>query len=258
MIDMHSHVIHDVDDGSETFEESMKILERAANNGIKAMFATSHFLEGKLLAKAEDVIKKTESLNKSAEANNLDIKVFTGHEIYLDHQILDHLASKRALTLNNSRYVLIELPMLSPIQDLENILFDMTIKGFVPIIAHPERYVYVQRHPEILGKWINCGALIQVNIPSLMGKYGQESKVTAEVILRRQMCHFIGTDVHKGQSRVLNVQNTLEKIALLVGNNYEDIIINNPMKVIHDEPIEVFEIIEEKQSIFKRIRKLIG
>lgn len=259
MIDMHSHIVFDVDDGSDSLEESLAIIKRASKKGIHTMFATSHYIEGSMTAKANAVKDKLEILRSKLKEEHIDVQLLCGHEVFLDHESIDHVKSGKALSLNDSRYILVELPMLNELNNLEDILFDMTIKGYVPIIAHPERYTYVQRDINRIRKWIDSGALLQLNLPSFHNKYGDVARKTAEEMLKRQMYHFVGSDVHAYKSRALSIDDPLNKVKSLVSNSvYMDMIENNPKKVIQNDSIEPFDILELKPSFFKKMKKLIG
>ena len=259
MIDMHSHIVFDVDDGSDSLDESLAIIKRAYIKGIKAMFATSHYIDGSMTAEASEVKDKLEILRSKLKEENIEMELLCGHEVFLDHEIIDHVKSGKALSLNDSRYILVELPMMNELTNLEDILFDMTIKGYVPIIAHPERYSYVQRDINCVRKWIDSGALLQLNLPTFHNKYGDIARKTAEEILERQMYHFVGSDVHVYKSRALSIEEPLSRVKSIVGEAiYMDMVENNPTKVIQNDTIEPFEVLELKTSFFKRMRKLIG
>jgi len=258
MIDLHSHIIFDVDDGSETLEESIGIIKKAQQRGIKGMFATPHYMPG-MMADKDNVKMKLEELKRKLLVESVNMQLYLGHELYVDYSTLKDLYQGKVLTLNNSRYVLIELPMATPLVELEEILFEMSLKSYVPIIAHPERYVYLQKNICIAEKWIKKGALLQLNLPSVYGKFGESAKRTAMKLLRRNMYHFVGTDVHALQSASLTISSPLNQIKRIVGDEIlNDMIHNNPIKVIENKVIEPFIIRQNKFSFIELIRNRIG
>jgi len=256
MIDIHSHIVFDVDDGSDSIEESIRIIRKAQERGIKGMFATPHFIEGSMTAEANEVKAKVDILKDRLKAENITMPIYTGHEIYLDFDSLTHLKNGKSLTLNNTRYVLVELPMQETLNNLDDILFEFTMRGFTPIIAHPERYVYVQKNLDVVRKWIELGVLTQINLSTLYGRYGEDVKKTAIKMLKRQMYHLVGTDVHSSQSSALSVAAPLGRMKEIVGENmYDEIVHNNPQKLIENRLINPFEIIPAKRPILDLFKK---
>lgn len=259
MIDIHSHILHEVDDGSENIDESINIIKRAKRHGIEAMFATPHYLSNGFESDVKNNSDKLDEIKKRLVKENIDMNIYIGNEIFLDYEILDYLEENKATSLNGSRYVLIELPMMQVPNYLENSVFNMKINGMIPIIAHPERYAYIQRDLGVIERWVELGALMQLNLSSLTGRYGEEVNKVAIKMLERDMYHFVGSDVHKFNSKSLSVENTLEQVKAIVGNKrYEEIVNINGQKIISNEIIEAHEIKGEKKSFLKKIISFIG
>jgi len=222
------------------------------------MFATSHYMEG-MKAEKDDVIKKLDTLRIRLESEGIRMPLYSGHELFIDHEAAYNLYEGKVLTLNDSRYVLVELPMMHQINKLNDILFDLVMKGFVPIIAHPERYAYIQKDLDIARGWVNKGFLLQVNLPTFYGKYGEDAKKTAIKMLKRHMYHFVGTDVHSARSTALSIAAPLSKIREIVGESvYEDMVQHNPECVVYNKAIEPFKIKEVEFSLLDMIRNRIG
>jgi len=258
MIDIHSHIVFDIDDGSKSMEESIAILRRANERGIHGMFATPHFMEG-MYANKDEVLSKIDVLKEKLRDENINMQIYPGHELYIDDNAVQLLNDGKVLTLNNSRYVLVEFPFMTQLVNLESILFDLTLKNYVPIIAHAERYIYVQKDINVAKAWIERGYLLQLNLPTFYGKYGSEAKKTAIKMLKRNMFHFVGTDVHAYNSTALSVASPLKQIREIVDLDvYKDITINNAIRVANDKEIVPFEIKESKFSILDMIRNRIG
>lgn len=256
MIDMHSHIVFDVDDGSESLEESIEMIRTAKERGIKAMFATPHFIEGSMTAESIEVNERLAILRRELKKQAIDMPIYCGHEIFLDYDSLAHLKEGLSLSLNNTKYVLMEMPMQFPLNNLEDILFEFTVNGYVPIIAHPERYLYVQEDIDKVARWIKLGVLFQMNLTTMYGRYGQAAKKTAIKMLKRQMYHFVGTDVHSNTSTALSIATPLKRVRDIVGDEvYNDIVCSNPQMVIENRDIHAFEPVKGKFSfpnIFRR------
>ena len=249
MIDIHSHILPNVDDGAEDIEESIAMARIYLDNGIEKVIATPHYIEGFENSSKDENMIALEKLKEALYKEGLDLDVYIGNEIYTTMDMFALLAEGRVATLNNSRYVLIEFPMLDMPMSTDNIIYELLLKGYVPIIAHPERNRNIIEDPNILYEFINKGALAQLNLPSLEGKYGERIKTTGEILLRHNMIHFVGTDAHSKDRRAPNVKNSLSLLEGIVDSKtFEEITYLNPSKVIEDETFEPSVPIEYKES----------
>src|SRR5699024_3168197 len=137
-----------------------------------------------------------ENLKRELNKRDLDLGVFLGNEVYISMDIMENIFKGTLSTLNNTRYLLLEFSMYDIPLYIESLLYEMQLQGIVPIIAHPERNAKIIGDPNILYNFIENGALAQLNIPSIEGKYGSRVKETAEILLTHGMVHFLGTDTH--------------------------------------------------------------
>lgn len=248
MIDMHSHIIYDVDDGSKSLEQSIEMIKLASEHGVEGIFSTSHYIEG-MYTPASVIKERIEVLRKHLKEKNIAVDLFVGHELYIDNKALEALYAGKVLSLNESRYVLIEFPMSSGIYNIHDIIFEMTIKGYKPIIAHPERYHYIQENIDKVMDWIELGAYCQLNLPSLLGKYGEAVKKTALKLLKKQMYHFVGSDMHRPMTKYA-VDKALKILKKKTNKTTFDKMTKlNGLCVVEDKDIEAFEI---KKSLFIR------
>ncbi len=263
MIDIHSHILPNVDDGAEDMEESIAMGKICLDNGIEKVIATPHYIEGFENSSKEINMKVLEELRQALEREGLELDIYIGNEIYVDMNILKLLKEGKLATLNNSRYILLEFPMFDMPIYAYDIVYNLLLKGYIPIIAHPERNRNIVDNPNILYEFINKGALAQLNLPSLEGKYGERIRTTAETLLQHNMIHFVGTDAHSKGKRSPQVENSLQLLKDLVDQKtFEEITYLNPSKVIEDELIKpdapikykepggFFEFIKGKINIF--------
>lgn len=229
MLDIHSHILYGIDDGSRTKEESIELLRYLESQGVKKIIVTPHYIENTLY---EATILKKKKIIKELEKET-NIKLYIGNEVYFSDKTLDLLKEKKLSCLNDSRYLLIELPMSSKIKDLDEMIFDLTISGIVPIIAHPERYSYVQNDIKYLDKLKESGALFQSNYGSLTGTYGKKSEKTIKKLLKNGYISFMGTDIHHIDHKT-DIELASKKLRKIVKNEkiVEDITTNNIQKVI--------------------------
>ena len=255
MIDMHCHILPAVDDGSNSLEESIEMARIAWNNGIDTIIATPHYIQDAKPFNRNHNSEVLEVFKKELMINKIGIEILLGNEVYVTPDAVKLLEMGEMATLNDSRYVLMEFPMMDIPLYVESLIYELKLKGFIPVIAHPERNAKIIENPNILHSYISKGALAQTNIPSVLGKYGEDIQETAKILLKHDMVHFLGTDAHTCKARSLKPEKTLKIIEDMIGKErvYE-MAIKNPKLVIEDRDIEIREPI--KYSPKKGIRKL--
>lgn len=255
MFDFHSHIIHGVDDGSQSLEESLSILRSASKAGIKKMVATPHYIKGSMDEDVSVLHDKLDILRQALHDNNIDIEVFLGNEIYVDIDMTDYLTNGECSSINKSRYVLIELPFSCEINQLEDIIFELKLKEYIPVLAHPERYEFVHNDLGKLTKLIELGVLVQLNLGSLSGMYGKSIKKTAQLLVDQQMVHFIGTDVHRAKSRALDIEPSLQYLkGKWPEKMFDAVVFNNAEAVVNGGIVMRHEMktIKKKRKWVKR------
>lgn len=252
MIDIHNHIMYGIDDGCKTLEETLEVLKEAYENGIHSIILTPHYIKGsKFEANNLEKNKLLKEIKAKANEKDINVKLFIGNEVYIENNMLDLLEKKEIASLNNSRYLLFELPMGSEINNLSEIIFNLRIANIVPIIAHPERYFQFQKNPELLIPLIEQGCLFQGNLGSLSGYYGKEVKKTLLTMLKHNYIHFIASDVHHPESHYLIYNEIYKTLDETVGKEsaYELTEIN-PQHIIDNKTIEIKEPKPIKKSFF--------
>lgn len=232
MKDIHSHILPGIDDGSRSIEESINLLDRLYNNGVTDIILTPHYIENsKYNCNNQNKMKLLQELKSQYTKINL----YLGNEVYITENILDLLKNDEIMTLNHSRYLLIELPMHSEIKNLDSIIFELMRNNIIPIIAHPERYLYVQKNIHYFDEFIEMGVLLQGNYESLFNKYGSKSKKTLQKLLKNDAITFLGSDIHRINhtsnieslnKKLMKIVKDKEKIANLIDKNIEKVINN--------------------------------
>ena len=211
MIDIHSHIISGIDDGSKNTEMTIKMLEMAEESGTTDIVATPHFMRGRFEVTYKEVIDEVENLKKLAKENSININIYSGQEVYYSRNILEYYNQGMIGTINNTRYMLIEFPMLEfNIEEAINTLYELQIRGIVPIIAHPERYKQFIKNPSQINLLIKEGMLFQVNAGSINGDFGRDVKKTAIKYLNNNIYSFIGSDAHRDKGRNTDIKNVIE------------------------------------------------
>ncbi|MTI71999.1 MAG: capsular biosynthesis protein [Firmicutes bacterium] len=240
MYDMHCHILPGVDDGADSFETSIKMIKISKKNGFKGIFATPHYVDNTTYNNTKLIKENFLKLKDKIKKQGIDIDIYIGNEVYVVPNLIKLFEKGFVYTLNNSRYMLIEFPMLDNPYFIESLIYDLKVKGIVPIIAHPERYKMIISNPNVLFKFIKQGALVQINLPSLKGSYGPIIKDTAKILIEHDMLHFIGTDAHSFNRRTPNVEKSLDEFKAIVSNDkFKKILYENPKAVINDKEIKI-------------------
>ena len=234
MIDLHSHIIPNVDDGSKTFDESIEILNEAKKVGFSDVILTSHFIPEYNETKIEELISLKEDLQKNCDS----IKLHSGMEVYITERIEKLLNNKKILTLAGSNYLLMELPLSNHVNYFEYVIYVLQSKNIIPIIAHPERYLEVQKNYKLVEEYIEKGCLIQCNYASILGYYGKDAQKTVKKLLKEKLVNFLGSDCHRKGSNYLNIPKAVKKIIKIIGEEeFYKISTTNPQRILNNEEI---------------------
>jgi len=256
MIDIHCHIVPNIDDGAKSLEDALEMAKIAYSEGIRKIINTSHYHPDFKYKKGEELLKSIKEFNYILKSNNIDIEVCIGNELYYSEDIIEIIEQKEFYTLNNSKYLLIEFPPMRFPKNIVDIIYEIKIRGYIPILAHVERYKEVQENVNLIYECINEGALIQVNASSIIGKNGKEAKQVSEILLDNNMIHFIATDAHSSQRRRPVIKETYKYVSNKYGvRNAEILFIENPSKVIKDEDINIKSPIKYKKpkGFFKNL-----
>lgn len=235
MIDFHSHILPNIDDGSSSIEESINILKEAKEAGFTKIISTSHYIEEYY---ESDEKERTELL-KNIEKNYQDIELYLGNEIYITDQMIELVKEGKASTINNSKYILFELPMNTKTMLTKEMVYRIIENGNIPIIAHPERYSYVQYNPEYVEELAEMGAMFQANYGSIIGMYGEKAKKTVKKLLKQDLIQFLGSDVHRTNQIYPLIPKAIKKISKVISEEkIKELTVMNPQKVLDNEEIE--------------------
>ena len=241
MIDIHTHVLPGFDDGATSLAESIEMVNLAETDGIGAIFATPHsaFLVGKNYGKAE-IEKAVSDLQRESRRQHSQVKVLPGIEVHLSPEIVQDIDAGKAFPLNDSHYLLLELPFVSYPLNTEQVIVTLRqVRGLVPIIAHPERLDYFQQDPDALRKLVELGALIQLTAGSLTGRFGSRSLQTSQIMLAHGWVHFLASDAHDNTYRTPNLSAALEAAVEMIGMEAaQALVAGNPQAVLDDREIE--------------------
>ena len=170
---------------------------------------------------------------------NININLYLGNEAYISENYIDLIKQHEIMTINNTRYLLLEFPLGNMFRNTKEILYELIVAGCVPILAHPERYKIFQRHPDYIEEYLRMGVLLQGNYKSLFGKYGSDAKKTLKYFLKRGWITFLGSDTHHEED--FDIKKLERKLKSIVKDQeiVEDLLENNFDKVINDLDIGI-------------------
>ncbi|HMA59751.1 MAG TPA: CpsB/CapC family capsule biosynthesis tyrosine phosphatase [Halanaerobiales bacterium] len=246
MIDIHNHLLPEVDDGAKSQSETLEIIKTAEEYEIHKIVATPHYMEESYQIEGETIKKKVRELNELLNKKDINVEILAGHEIYITPDLIKKFKNKDILSINNSKYLLLEMPMNYIPEYLDQVFYDLSVLGYKPVIAHPERNEEVIKNPDILYEWVKDGIIFQLNAGSLFGVYGNNVKKTAFELVDNYLVQVIASDCH-GSSKVnlewlARAKRKLEDIC----GSYTVQFFTNAEYIINDE-----EIIYEEPTHFK-------
>lgn len=242
MIDFHTHILPNIDDGARSIEETIELVKEAQKVGFEAIISTSHYMEGYYETNAPEREVWIQVIDQKIREENIKMKLYLGNEIYLSENLIQLLEEGRACTINDTSYVLFEMPLNVEPLNLYNVIYEMMQYKLVPILAHPERYSFVQQSPELIGELIEKGVLMQCNYASIEGYYGKRAKIIVKKLLQNNMVHFLGSDVHRPQTIYPNMPQILQKLTGIIGKEkLEELTTTNPKLALQNKRIEIEE-----------------
>lgn len=237
LVDIHNHSLPGVDDGAKSISETISNIAYLKELGYTDIVLTSHYIEGSTY---NSNVKTRKEALKKIKKEIKGVNFYLGNEVYIveSAKILELLKTKEIMTINDSRYLLIELPMNNELMQLENILQELNEFGIIPIIAHPERYKYFQKRYHKINHILDYNCLLQVNLESINGMYGRSAKKLVKYLLKKDLVSCIATDFHH-VNKYNKIDKALKKLQRIVKKDrLDDLLINNPKKIINNEDIE--------------------
>ncbi len=195
-VDLHSHLLPGLDDGVHSFDEAEEIIRMFHALGYKKLITTPHVISDSYRNTSEAILAKLAELNAWLSKKQIAIEIGAAAEYYLDEELVEQVEQKKPLLTFGNRYVLFEINFMVAPLNLKEFIFLLTTQGYKPVLAHPERYVFLQQNPEKLNDLVNRGVLFQLNINSLSGYYSKPAQVLARKLIENKLVHFVGSDCH--------------------------------------------------------------
>lgn len=202
MIDIHSHILPNIDDGAASIEEMIAMARLAVEGGVSVMFATPHIADRGDLELAKQIPERVAVAQALLTEAEIPLTLVPGAEVSQIYGILPAISDGIPLGLGPAqRYLLLELPFFSWGLALDDIVFSLQTHGITPILAHPERVLAIQQNPQLLEELVFRGALLQITTTSVLGLHGPVAKDTAYTLLKLRWAHFLASDAHSPRRR---------------------------------------------------------
>lgn len=234
MIDIHCHLLYGVDDGPETIEESIAMLKVAAEQGVTDIVLTPHYRRGMFKFDKEQVIENKAKLEPYAE--EIGIHLYLGTEFHVNGAILDYLESGRCLTLSNSEYVLTEYEFDTEYSYIFKTTQELLRHGYIPVIAHVERYGCIVKKPQHLDELQEIGALVQMNAGAIIGEEGWGTKNFCKKALKNGWVDIVASDSHGIKKRICYMEDCYDYLTEKYGERVAHrLMIKNPKNMIQGE-----------------------
>lgn len=234
MIDLHSHILPELDDGARSLRQSLAMARMSVDSGVTAMAATPHCVDDREMEVREVFLLLREALEES----EIPLQLYPGMEIFGTEDTADLLRKGKLLTLNGSRYPLVEFSFQSDGREETRILKSILRAGYRPVVAHPERYRYIQRDPELMNRWKRMGCLFQVNRGSLLGRFGGMVQDVAFELVKNGFVSVVASDGHSPEIRTTWMQDVRELLTWeFSGELARQLLEENPAAILNDEEL---------------------
>ncbi|MCA9731006.1 MAG: hypothetical protein H6696_13625 [Deferribacteres bacterium] len=240
IFDIHTHLLPGIDDGSPDWDETMRMVYQAYEDGTTDIAITHHILSDQDYARESEILEKFEELKTRVADAQLGLKFHLAAELFYHHEIeLNHKIS----TFNdNKKYFLVEFPMQGIPRYVDDKFFEFIIDKITPILAHPERNLGIINKPERAFEFVQRGVMLQMNAGSLNGDFGEDVRAMAESLLDARLIHFVGSDGHDTKRRPIKMKRAYHQIVDRFGQNVADSLFReNPAKAMQGLEIRIPE-----------------
>jgi protein-tyrosine phosphatase len=237
-VDIHCHIVPHIDDGARSSTQALRMIDIAYKNGIRAMIATPHYEVGKYDNNIDEIQKQFSKIKDLALKKYRDFKLYLGNEIFYSYGVVNNLEEGKIFTLADSKYVLVEFSPNDKYKYISESLYELVNNGYIPVLAHAERYEEVIEDIDNVERLVDAGVYIQINAHTIAGKYGHGIRRRVMKMIKNDLVHFIGTDTHSDGHRSPDLE---ECIKYLNKKTDEETVVRllstNPQKIIAKEYI---------------------
>lgn len=238
LIDLHSHILPSVDDGSVDMESSIELARAACEQDIRHMLVTPHHMDGKYINHRQDIVDKTCEFQEKLQSLNVNLDVYPSQEVHLSDDLTPAIEIDDVLFMDNAkRYLLLELPHDNVPSYTKKMIFELRTKKIIPVIAHPERNLDIQKCPDKLYELIEMGCLSQLTSSSYLGIFGKKVQVLTEKFIKANLGFVLASDAHNLTGRRFLMKEAFEKLASEEGKVKAEMFNTNAKNIINGDEI---------------------
>lgn len=240
IIDLHSHLLPALDDGAKTPDHTFAMVHMAAKTGVSQIICTPHCVAGNpgTARKIGYIRRLVAAFNQAIARQNIPVTLWPGMELLCTDGLPQALERGMVLTLADSRYLLLEFPFDTPLYRMEWSAETVRQAGYVPVMAHPERYRQVWRNPECLGEWFDRGYVLQMSKDSILGRFGTHCARTADWTLCHGFFHVVASDAHGVHARTSDMAEVDRVLKKRYHPRYADLLLRrNPNRILENRPL---------------------
>ena len=238
--DLHCHLLPRLDDGAKTPEIAYDMAKTAAGAGVRQIVCTPHCTAGDpgMRQRIAIIRRSVEVLNYVFSQKELPVSLYAGMELFCNDNLLETLERRELLTLAGSRYLLIEFPFEESLSRIEWVANMVQQRGYIPVLAHPERYPAVWRNPDCLAFWFRAGYVVQLDKDSVLGRFGKHCAYMADWALRHGLAHIVASDAHDSRIRTTDLSGVRQFVAKKYSPDYADLLLSrNPARILKNAPL---------------------
>jgi protein-tyrosine phosphatase len=235
LIDLHCHLLPGIDDGARELDVSLAMARMALADGITVTACTPHILPGVYNNTGPMIRERVALLREALAQAGIPLRIVAGADVHVAPDLTAQLRDGRALTINDSRYLLLEPPhhVLPPRMD--DYIFGLQTVGYVPIITHPERLSWVDGHYDLIERLVYGGCLMQLTAGSLLGRFGRRPRHLADRMLEDGLCHLLATDAHNTEQRPPILSEARELVTQRLGaEEATNLVLRRPEAILHN------------------------
>jgi len=252
MIDIHSHILPNLDDGSGSLEQSIEMAKTAANSGTTLLYATPHHANGMYWNDAQTVTNAVAKLNYELQLRAIPLQVKPGSEIRVYKNLLDDLDNGIILSLDHSRYILIEFPPRGIPEQIKELIHELKVMGKVAVLAHPERNLAIARNPQKLVDLVELGVLCQVTAGSISGAFGSKIRRFASKLCEANLVHFVGSDAHNTSTRSCQLAEAYHTVSTQLGQRFSEYYQQNARELAANNEITLWKPVRSKLTFLSK------
>lgn len=238
LCDLHTHILPNVDDGAPTMEYALQMLRNAVASDVKLLAVTPHCNGPYHLDNSPARVLQRQFLHLQQAAADIPVQLVLGAEALADEYLIHQLKDRKMLTINGSRYLLTEFPFDTRINAMSNMLQQILDLGYIPLVAHPERYIAVCENPLSVVDWLDMGCHLQLTGGSILGEHGKTVQRTAAVLLQKDLVACVASDAHGLHRRSNYLLDVFDHLSVHYSKQYAQCLMyENPMGICHDDDL---------------------